>query len=219
MVLIGLTDIHGKADNISKIAKILTQADAIVISGDITHFGSEKEAVKVLEYIKKYNSKIFAVAGNCDYPGVEKYLTESGYNLNGLSKSLDGFTLIGLGGSLPCPGRTPNEYTEDELEAILEGSVTEIKDKTSLILVSHQPPYNTVSDEVRTGLHVGSQAVRSFIEKYQPIVCFTGHIHEGVGTDTIGKTRLANPGPLWYGRYTYAEISEGLTAKLEIYRV
>jgi Icc-related predicted phosphoesterase len=219
MVLIGLTDIHGKADNIDKIANILTKADAVIVSGDITHFGSEKEAVKVIENIKKHNSNIFAVTGNCDYPGVEKYLTGSGYNLNGLSKSLDGLTLIGLGGSLPCPGRTPNEYTEDELEAILEGSVRKMKFNTNLILVSHQPPYNTISDEVRTGLHVGSKAVRSFIEKYQPLICFTGHIHEGVGIDKIGKTRLANPGPFWYGRYTYTEISEGLIAKLEIYRV
>ncbi len=219
MLLIGLTDIHGKADNINKISNILAKADAIIISGDITHFGRENDALEVLENVKKYNSNIFAVSGNCDYPGVEKYLTESGYNLNGTSKSFDGLTLIGLGGSLPCPGRTPNEFTEDELEALLTSSVSGIPVKTNLILVSHQPPVDTLNDEVRDGIHVGSKAVRSFIEKYQPLVCFTGHIHEGIGIDTIGKTRLANPGPLWYGKYTYAEIYDGRITKLEIYRV
>jgi Icc-related predicted phosphoesterase len=219
MLLIGLTDIHGKADNINKISNILAKADAIIISGDITHFGRENDALEVLENVKKYNSNIFAVSGNCDYPGVEKYLTESGYNLNGTSKSFDGLTLIGLGGSLPCPGRTPNEFTEDELEALLISSVSGIPVKTNLILVSHQPPVDTLTDEVRDGIHVGSKAVRSFIEKYQPLVCFTGHIHEGVGIDAIGKTRLANPGPLWYGKYTYAEIYDGRITKLEIYRV
>jgi Icc-related predicted phosphoesterase len=219
MLLIGLTDIHGKADNIDKISNILAKADAIIISGDITHFGRENEAIKVLENVKKYNSNIFAVSGNCDYPGVEKYLTESGYNLNGTSKSFDGLTLIGLGGSLPCPGRTPNEFTEDELEAVLSSSVSDIPVKTNLILVSHQPPVDTLNDEVSDGIHVGSKAVRSFIEKYQPLVCFTGHIHEGVGIDKIGKTRLANPGPLWYGKYTYAEIYDGQIIELEIYRV
>jgi Icc-related predicted phosphoesterase len=219
MLLIGLTDIHGKADNIDKISNILAKADAIIISGDITHFGRENEALKVLENVKKYNSNIFAVSGNCDYPGVEKYLTESGYNLNGTSKSFNGLTLIGLGGSLPCPGRTPNEFTEDELESVLSSSISDIPLKTNLILVSHQPPVDTLNDEVSDGIHVGSKAVRSFIEKYQPLVCFTGHIHEGVGIDKIGKTRLANPGPLWYGKYTYAEIYDGRIKKLEIYRV
>ncbi len=216
MLLIGLTDIHGKAHNIGKISDILAKADAIIISGDITHFGRENEALEVLEDVRKHNSNIFAVSGNCDYPEVEKYLTDSGYNLNGTSRSFDGMTLIGLGGSLPCPGRTPNEYTEDELEALLASSVSEITTKTNLILVSHQPPVNTLNDEVRDGIHVGSMAVRSFIEKYQPLICFTGHIHEGVGIDAIGETRLANPGPFWYGKYTHAEIDNGLITKLEI---
>lgn len=219
MLLIGLTDIHGKVDNIYKISNILAKADAIIISGDITHFGRENEALEILENVKKYNSNIFAVSGNCDYPGVEKYLTESGCNLNGTSKSFNGLTLIGLGGSLPCPGKTPNEFTEDELEALLTSSVSEIHVKTNLILVSHQPPVDTLNDEVRHGIHVGSKAVRSFIEKYQPLICFTGHIHEGVGIDTIGKTKLANPGPFWYGKYTHAEIYDGRLTKLEIYNV
>ena len=217
MLLIGLTDIHGKADNIKKISNILGKADAIIVSGDITHFGRENDAIKVLENIQKYNTNIFAVSGNCDYPGVEQYLIETGYNLNGSSKSIDGLTLIGLGGSLPCPGRTPNEFTEYELEEILLSSISKIAVKTNLILVSHQPPVDTVNDEVRDGIHVGSTAVRSFIEKYQPLVCFTGHIHEGVGIDTIGRTKLVNPGPLWYGKYAHAEISDGQITKLEIY--
>ncbi len=216
MLLIGLTDIHGKAENIDKIPDILTKADAVIISGDITHFGREKSAKKVLERIRRYNTNIFAVAGNCDYSGVDKYLTENRYNINGTSKSLDGYTLVGLGGSLPCPGRTPNEYTEDELDDILLRSVSKVQPGTNLILVSHQPPADTVNDEVRDGIHVGSKAVRSFIEEYQPLICFTGHIHEGIGTDTIGKTRLANPGPLWYGKYTCAELSDGHITKFEI---
>lgn len=219
MLLIGLTDIHGKADNIGKISNVLAKADAVIISGDITHFGKEKDAIKVLENIKRYNSNIFAVPGNCDYQGVEHYLNENRYNLNGTSKSINGYTFIGLGGSLPCPGRTPNEFTEDELEEVLLSSISEIPSETNLVLVSHQPPVDTVNDEVRDGMHVGSKAVRSFIEKYQPLICFTGHIHEGIGIDTIGKTKMANPGPLWYGKYTHAELSEGRITKLEIYDV
>ncbi len=56
-------------------------------------------------------------------------------------------------------------------------------------------------------MHVGSRAVRAFIEAVQPLVCFTGHIHGGVGIDTIGVTRIVNPEPLSSGGYAYAEIT------------
>jgi Icc-related predicted phosphoesterase len=219
MLLVALTDIHGKDENIDSIRVALAEADAIIISGDITHFGREKETVKVLENIKKYNSNILAVSGNCDYPGVEAALDEYGFNINGSAKYVSGFLVTGLAGSLPCPGRTPNEFTEDELGAALEKSISLTGNYTNMILISHQPPVNTLNDQVSEGVHVGSKAVRSFIENYQPLVCFTGHIHEGIGIDTIGKTKIVNPGPLWYGKYAYARITEGQIEELEIKKI
>ncbi len=37
---------------------------------------------------------------------------------------------------------------------------------------------------VRGGRHVGSAAVRRFIERHRPLACFTGHIHEAAGMDS-----------------------------------
>ena len=219
MILIALTDIHGKDENIDRIRVALAEADAIIISGDITHFGRENETIKVLENIKRHNSNILAVSGNCDYPGVETTLDDYGCNINGSIKYINGFLVTGLAGSLPCPGRTPNEFSEEELEAALEKSISLTDNRTNIILISHQPPVNTMNDQVSEGVHVGSRAVRSFIEKYQPLVCFTGHIHEGMGIDTIGKTKIVNPGPLWYGKYAYARIAEGRIEELEIKKI
>jgi Icc-related predicted phosphoesterase len=219
MILIALTDIHGRNENIEMISGALAAADTIIISGDITHFGREEETVEVLENIKRYNSNILAVSGNCDYPGVEAVLDEYGYNINGNLRPINGLQVIGLAGSLPCPGKTPNEFTEEELGTALEKSIVLADNRSNIILVSHQPPAGTVNDQVREGVHVGSRAVRSFIERYQPLVCFTGHIHEGMGTDTIGKTKIVNPGPLWYGKYTYARISENRIEELEIKKI
>ncbi len=42
--------------------------------------------------------------------------------------------------------------------------------------------------------HVGSTAVRTIIERYQPLVAVHGHIHESSGKDKIGKTECFNPG-------------------------
>jgi len=91
------------------------------------------------------------------------------------------------------------------------------KTDTPLVLMSHQPPINTQCDRIATGAHVGSHAVRRFIEIRQPLVCFTGHIHESVALDNIGDTRIVNPGMLANGQYAYAEIGQG-KATVEIRR-
>ncbi len=40
----------------------------------------------------------------------------------------------------------------------------------------------------------GSAAVRTAIEKYQPLLSLHGHIHESRGQTTIGRTVSVNPG-------------------------
>ena len=40
----------------------------------------------------------------------------------------------------------------------------------------------------------GSQAVRTIIDKYQPLIALHGHIHESCGIVRLGKTICVNPG-------------------------
>ena len=58
----------------------------------------------------------------------------------------------------------------------------------------------------------GSRAVRSFIEKNQPILAVSGHTHPSAGTDHIGETTLVNPGPLLKGQYAYIELTDTVKA-------
>ena len=51
-------------------------------------------------------------------------------------------------------------------------------DKT--ILVSHCPPFGTALDMILDGRHVGSMAIRDYIEKKKPYVTLHGHLHETV---------------------------------------
>ena len=81
---------------------------------------------------------------------------------------------------------------------------------------SRQSLSNTLADKTWLNDHVGSKSVRSFIERTQPLICFTGHIHEGIGVDTIGITKVINPGPVWKSQNAYAEIAEGKVLCLEI---
>lgn len=209
MIIIGLTDVHGGLAAIERMAEIIGSADVVLFVGDITNFGKAPETAQVVDPVMQAAKKTLAVSGNCDYPEVDAYLDRQGVNLHGRGEMLDGIGFVGLGGSLTTPFGTPNEYSESQLEEYLSRGFADLPERTdtSLVLVSHQPPAQTQCDRIATGAHVGSLAVRRFIEARQPLVCFTGHIHESRAVDTIGPTHIINPGMLAHGHYAYAEIS------------
>ena len=67
------------------------------------------------------------------------------------------------------------------------------------IYVIHAPPFNTKLDMITTGQHVGSKAVRNFIELEQSLLTLHGHIHESPRMscswhDRIGNTTCINVG-------------------------
>lgn len=214
MNILGLTDIHGKTGIFGLLAEKISQADLVILSGDITHFGNSRDTARIISYLSAINPNILAVTGNCDRPECEQYLADRGLSAFGISKEFQGIHFYGLSGSLPCPGRTPNEYSEEEYEAIL--SDVKFPEGQPVIIISHQPPFNTLNDAVSANSHVGSRSIRNFIRRVKPVICFTGHIHEGVGIDFIGKSAIVNPGPAFTGGYTSALIEKDRVIRLEI---
>ncbi len=208
MNIVSITDIHGNTKAIDQLQKPLKEADLVLITGDITHFGGYHKAKSIIEHIKKYNTNILAVAGNCDKQGVDIYLTQQNINLHRNIKIIREIYFIGLEGSLPCPGKTPKEYSEETFAQYLQELSDKIPANTPSVLVSHQPPHNTLIDKLNSGMHVGSFSIRQFIEKRQPLICFCGHIHEAVDLDIINNTRIVNPGQLKFERYAFAQISD-----------
>jgi Icc-related predicted phosphoesterase len=206
MKIVAIPDLHGSTKGINNIAGELSAADVVLLAGDLTNFGNEMEAARIVEEFRQHADIIYAVPGNCDYPGVNKYLIGQEIGLHGKGVVIDGVALIGVGGSLPAPGGTPTEYSEIELQEFMERAMADVPADLPLVLMAHQPPVDTKIDRLPNGMHVGSKAVRKFIEKHRPLICFSGHIHEGVGIDTIEKTKLINPGPFRNGGYAYAEI-------------
>lgn len=69
------------------------------------------------------------------------------------------------------------------------------------ILVTHQPPYG-ILDKVSAefapknwiGKHAGSKAILQYVKRKQPKYVFCGHIHEGLGKKSVGKTKVYNLG-------------------------
>ena len=209
MIVIGLADVHGDTSSAARTLRAIERIDLVVLSGDLTHFGKQAQAVRTVEAVRKECDEILAVSGNCDHPEVEDYLIRSGISLHRRCVLKDGYAFVGISGSLPCPGGTPNEASESEFRRWLREAAAAVPKEAPMILVAHQPPRDTVNDRIQSGIHVGSTAVRQFIEERQPLACLTAHIHEGSGIDTIGRTTILNPGPVREGRYAFLQLRDG----------
>ncbi len=216
MKIIALPDLHGNVSSLPRMGRVLSEVDLVLLAGDLTGDGSAADAGRVVRMVRRFNPAILAVPGNWDRPEVEDFLNREGINLHRRHLLLDHLALIGMGAALPGPVPTPNECTEAEFEQYFREATKGLDPGFPAILVCHQPPYGTRNDLAQGRVHVGSQAVRQFIERRRPRICFTGHIHEGTGIDRVGETRVINPGPLREGRYAYAEVTPQGIHALEI---
>jgi len=189
--------------NIGDAASIpgIHSADLIIITGDITNFGFRNDAEKVVGKLMAINSNLLGVAGNLDQPDVARYLEDIGLSLHGRGNIYNSLGIVGLGGSNFTPFNTPNEFSEQELSGFLATGLSQVEDAKHHILVSHVPPFRTHTDKLLNGKHVGSTAVRTYIEEKQPLLCLSGHIHESGGQDSIGRTLVINSGAIRDGGY------------------
>lgn len=210
MRIIAFGDIHMTVKMCKNIEGI-EKADLLIATGDLTNYGRKEEAKQILEQLLEINPHVLALIGNLDNFEINDYLEQLDLNLHGQARLLQNrICVIGAGGSNITPFGTPSEFSEEEIAETLKKAydqgmeyiqlATPLKHtRIPMILVSHTPPRDTLVDRLANGKHVGSTAVRRFIEHHQPDLCITGHIHEAKGEDTIGKTRIINPGMLQQG--------------------
>lgn len=210
MQLLLLSDIHGTLTGLKAITSALRDSDLAILSGDITHFGGAEDARRLIDTLASINPHILAVGGNCDQDGVDTYLKEAGIGLHAQCRHRDGIDFVGVSGSLPCPGSTPNALGESRFTSHLDAALQQREHGTKpLVLVTHQPAYGTALDRTSSGGHAGSTALRDFIEREQPVLAVSGHIHEAVSIDRIGNCLLVNPGPFRAGCYARVQIRDG----------
>ncbi len=203
-------DIHMACRRAEEIPAV-KEADLIVLNGDITNYGGIEDARGILAGLLRINPNILAQFGNLDLGEVNDYFEDLGLNLHGRAHLINGeVCLVGVGGSNPTPFATPSEFPEKDLARLARRAFQQADErikqagkshgpKIPVIFISHSPPFNTQLDRLHSGKHVGSTAIRTAIEKYQPDLCITGHIHEAKGQDKIGNTPILNPGTLQHG--------------------
>jgi uncharacterized protein len=211
MRILALSDIHGAYTKSEEILIRETKCDLILIGGDMTTHGSPMEAEGAMKRFQAYGKPVLVVSGNMDSPEIDDALMRIGCSINGRGVILENVGFFGVSAAPLSPLHTPYEISEDEILRRAESGWNDVKSVRWKVLVTHAPPHKTKLDQIFLGRHVGSTAIRTFIDKYQPDGVICGHIHEARGTDTLGITRMINCGPVAKGYYAVVEIGETIT--------
>lgn len=207
MKILHVSDVHGSLGSAEKIRdrSAELEADLVVISGDLTHFGDVEDAEMILDKISEAGRPIFFVPGNCDPRALLRWTPEN-QNIRNLHLNVvefRGHVFAGVGGAVGSYG-TLLEFSEEEVEEALRGLSLP---RGGFTLVSHSPPYGLEVDY--TGVkHIGSKAIRSFVELREPRLVLCGHAHEGRGVAKLGGTVIVNSGPAKNGYCSVVEIGE-----------
>jgi uncharacterized protein len=154
--------------------------------------------------------KCFVCPGNDDMFELDEILASSKSitMAEGKILDLDGhYNMLSCGWSNPTPWDTHRECSEEELAEKIEAMASKITDFSRCVFNLHAPPFGSGLDEApeldenlrpkyagRSLIPVGSTAVRDAINKYQPPLALTGHIHEGRGIKRMKNTFVVNPG-------------------------
>jgi uncharacterized protein len=181
------------------------------------------------ERLKGTGARCFMAPGNDDFLEIDSALMGGERVVFAENQCLEltpEHDMITTGYSNITPWDTERELDEDVLSARIDAMAAQARAAAGLVAVLHVPPYNCsidqapelnselqVSVKVGAGLvtaPVGSTAVREFIESRQPLLGLHGHVHEGLGSDLLGRTTCLNPG----SEYTTGRLA-GVIVELE----
>jgi uncharacterized protein len=214
MRILAFTDIHGSYDRVAGILSNEKSFDVVIVGGDLTTHGTVTEATTAIRRFQEFGKPLFVVAGNMDLPTFDELYESLGVNINAYGAMLGEAGFFGIAGSPFTPMHTPYEISEEEIKRRADAGWRDIQTARWKVFVPHAPPYDTKLDKVLLGKHVGSTAVRTFVEEKQPDVLVCGHIHESRGLDKLGKTQMVNCGAAGRGHYACIELGETVTVEL-----
>ena len=210
-----LVDVHDRFEAVPQAMSGIGPVDLLIIGGDITTGGSPDDAGQAIDGWLGLAPRLLALAGNMDSPAIDARLADLGVGLDSRGFAFGDVGVFGVSAAPRSPLHTPYELDDCELERRLEAGFAEVKDCRVRILCPHAPPRRTACDRLRSGEHVGSTVIRSFVEREQPDLVLCGHIHESRGSDRIGRTEVVNPGPALRGQYAVVEMDGTVDVRLD----
>lgn len=206
MRIVALTDIHGAYERAERILRA-EMPDVLIIGGDLTTIGTVREAEEALRRFLSLVPRTVCVAGNMDLPQHDELFEKLEISINGRGRIIDEVGFHGVSAAPHSKMQTPYELSEEEIARKAKEGHRAVSLCSTRIFVPHAPPYGSRVDIIHAGIHVGSTAVRDFIEELQPDIVVCGHIHEARGQDLIDRSRIVNCGPASNGCYAVIEIS------------
>jgi Icc-related predicted phosphoesterase len=209
-----VVDVHGRSELVAAALAEIGEIDLLVVGGDITQGGSPEDAGTAVEQWRRLVPNLLAVAGNMDSPAIDARLDELGVALDGRGVVFGEAGFFGVSAAPFSPLETPYELPEEEIERRIERAFADVTAARIRIFCPHTPPHGTACDRLESGEHVGSEAVRRFIDREQPELVLCGHIHESRAMDQVGRSRIVNPGPLAAGHYATADLQRGPSVRM-----
>ena len=190
MKILVFGDNHGDMVTLEAAKQKAENVDLVICLGDLTFFGDDLD--ELLKYINTFPKKVIMMHGNHEEEDILRILSKKYDNIKFSHAEIfhEGeYSFITYGGD-------GFSRTNPHFEKISKQLVKEAKDINKTILILHGPPIGTKLDIPYEDHHSGSLSYREFIEKYQPLIAFAGHIHENEKqVDYIGHVTLFNPGP------------------------
>ncbi len=207
MRLLYVSDLHYSLKQFDWLKEHAREYDAVVIGGDLLDLGAALDADVQITIVEKYlrhlreGVPVAVSSGNHDgdsrneadesVAGWMQALRTDGLHVDG-----DSFELCETHFTV-CPWWDGSQ-SRAELEAQLEREAARVQGKR-WIWIHHAPP--TGAKTCWTGTRsIGDEYLRGWIERYQPDMVLSGHIHnspfyeQGSWIDRIGKTWVLNPG-------------------------
>ncbi len=188
LVILASADVHGDRQFIRELREEAEekQADLILLAGDI--FTGLSPVDGLLAPLA--GLRVALLPGNHDPHLTVTMLAEeyAWYSLHGRAFRLGpagifGYSAVNIG---------PEAIDEDAILHALEEAFQHVQDAPVRIMVTHVPPTGTVFERI-AGMQLGSHAVREAVERFQPDLVVTAHVHEARGLeDTIGRSRIVN---------------------------
>ncbi len=206
MRLVGIADLHGKLAAMEKILQVAAPVDAVLLAGDITHFGTPEQAEQIVCKAQESCPHVFAVAGNCDSHAIGERLANLGVSVHARGAVVQTVGIHGLA-AIPTWKSGMYQMTEEQLSESLSAGLEAVAGLPARILLTHVPPFGTSVDRAFLGRHCGSRALRDFVEAHRPCLLVCGHIHESVGIEQLGSTTVVNCGPASRGSYAVVELT------------
>lgn len=177
-------DIHGDSKLAEKLAERAEKekVDLVILNGDITGIIEGENLIK--PFTKRHERVVF-VPGNWDSADTSAFLSKF-YGIKNIENYHVKYKNVGIFGA------SGKDINEEETFKRLKKGFDKVKNLEKKIMVTHLHAAGTKSE--LSGFK-GNEGIRKAVDKFQPDLLISGHIHELEGVEEkIGKTKVINVG-------------------------